>query len=112
MLERNSPFGAISLPVYQTFWMAWRGWAAFYLSTAALLAATGALVATVFAGAGLWGRIAAVAIAVVVWLIYFRLLGRLAWYCTEHMSRAEPEADADAAKGRHNDNSTAHGVGP
>ena len=98
MLERNSPFGAISLPVYQTFWMAWRGWVAFYVSTAIMLAAAGVLVTKVFLDAGLWGRIAATATVAVVWLIYFRLLGRLAWYCTEHSSHVEPEEEQDAAQ--------------
>jgi hypothetical protein len=30
-----------------------------------------------------------------VWLTYFRLLGRLAWYCTDLARRIEPESDLD-----------------
>ncbi len=112
MLERSSPFGAVSLSVYRTFWMAWRGWLAFYLSTAALLSAAAALVMMVFADAGIWGSVAATVTVAAVWLIYFRLLGRLAWYCTEHTFHEEPETERDAAAGRDSGRATTHGLGP
>ena len=51
-----------------------------------------------------WGMIALAIALGAVWLIYFRLLGRLAWYCTDRTAIAEPEAapaetspDADAS---------------
>ena len=34
--------------------------------------------------------------ASVAWLVYFRLLGRLAWYCAERTAAAEREPDEDA----------------
>ena len=64
----------------------------------------------VFLDAGLWGWIAAVATLVVVGLIYFRLLGRLAWYCTEQMTHTEPTPEADGAKGSPRDHSAARGA--
>jgi hypothetical protein len=87
--------------------MAFRGWVTFYLATAVLLAAAGALVVAAFFTGALWAMIAVAAISAVVWLIYFRLLGRLAWYCAEHSAPAEPEAEPDAGPSRGTGNSTA-----
>lgn len=97
MLERNSPLGAVSLPVYRSFWMARKGWAAFYLATAILFSAAGYPLFMVYSAvkvysAGLLEIIGGTLILGLVWLIYFRLMGRLAWYCAEYTIHVEPEA--------------------
>jgi hypothetical protein len=109
LLESNSPLGVISLPVYRTFWTAFSGWAGFYLSTAILLAAAGIVVTAATSAGRFWGAIAANLTFTIVWLIYFRLLGRLAWYCADRTAQAEPEADA--AENADTDDSTAQDDG-
>jgi DNA-directed RNA polymerase subunit RPC12/RpoP len=96
MLENESPLGVISWPVCRTFWASFWGWAGFYLTTAALVAASAALVAAALAAGMVVGTIVTGAVESVAWLIYFRLLGRLAWYCTEHSVRPEIDAESDA----------------
>jgi DNA-directed RNA polymerase subunit M/transcription elongation factor TFIIS len=91
MLERNSPLGAISLPVYRTFWMAWRGWLTFFILTAPLLAAGGAVVKYAHPAGRFYELIGGTVALSLVWLIYFRFLGRLAWYCAEYTTTPEPE---------------------
>jgi DNA-directed RNA polymerase subunit RPC12/RpoP len=93
MLETGSPLGAVSWPVCQTLWWAGRGWVAFYLTAAWLLAIAGVVAAAAFSAGAIFGGFAALAIESAVWLIYFRLLGRLAWYCTDRM-RKRAESDA------------------
>jgi len=98
MLERNTPLGAFSWPVIQTFWRAWRGWFKFFFLTAVLFLAAGGLLMLVLPaekllGLEVWRMFAATSILSVVWMIYFRLLGRLGWYCTEHSGRDRPESD-------------------
>jgi hypothetical protein len=98
MCEKNSPLVAVSLVVCRTFWLAWRGWVTFYFVTAVLLTAVLAGVINAFTFGAIWGMIAVALALGVVWLIYFRLLGRLAWYCTERTAAAdleEIEVDAD-----------------
>ena len=99
MLENDSPLGIISLPVCRALWTAGRGWAAFYLTSAALLAAIGVVMAVGVAVGGFLGTIGAMLILATGWLIYFRLLGRLAWYCEDRMNDAESEAEPDPADG-------------
>jgi hypothetical protein len=95
MLESGSPLVIISGPVWRTFAVAGRGWAAFYLTSAALLAA-GCLAAGAAAWiGGLSGTFVAAVATAAAWLIYFRLLGRLAWYCADRMALAEPEDEPD-----------------
>ena len=102
LLENGALFDVVSLPTLRTFWVAPGGWGKFYLSTALLLlaAATVVVLATPTGGSGqLWG-IAAIAVVSVmsslVWLIYFRLLGRLAWFCADRTAAAEDEAELKA----------------
>ena len=98
MLETNSPFGAFSASVWQTVRIARKGWLAFYAATAVLFAA----MATVCVSAvllvahggrfGLWTGVALVSAAVAVgWLLYFRMFGKLAGYCTERMEAENAE---------------------
>jgi len=102
LLENGALFDVVSLPTLRTFWVAPGGWGKFYLSTALLLlaAATVVVLATPTGGGGqLWG-IAAIAVvsamSSLVWLIYFRLLGRLAWFFADRTAAAEDEAELKA----------------
>jgi hypothetical protein len=78
------------------------GWGKFYLSTALLLlaAATISVLAMPAGRAGqLWGNAAIVVVSVMsslVWLIYFRLLGRLAWFCADRTAAVEDAAELKA----------------
>jgi DNA-directed RNA polymerase subunit M/transcription elongation factor TFIIS len=96
MLETNSPLGAISWPVCQTLWRAPLGWIAFYLTSAILLGAAVTVMIGAVSASQLWVILVAVLPLTAIGLIYFRLLGRLAWYCTDRIRRAaEAEAEAD-----------------
>jgi DNA-directed RNA polymerase subunit M/transcription elongation factor TFIIS len=95
MLEMNTMFGVISWPVLRSLFTTTGGWLKFY-------AASGALVATTLAIEYLvsWlnldlGLIIGAMVQVIVWMIYFRLLGRLGWYCAARSARAELEATLD-----------------
>ncbi len=101
MLEKSSPLAAISWPVFRSLGTAWRGWAGFYLAAVALLAAAGNVVLAVRRAGEFWGIIVSSPVIVIVWFIYFRLLGRLAWYCGEH-GGVEVEADADETADQEN----------
>ena len=66
----------------------------FYLVAAALLATAGIILVEAFFVGGFGGTILAVTTETAAWFIYFRLLGRLAWYCTDRARRrAEAEDD-------------------
>jgi hypothetical protein len=96
MLEHGSPMGIVSGPVLRTFALAARGWGAFYLASALLLVAAGCSAAAALLGIeNLLGAFLAAVVVAAAWLIYFRLLGRLAWYCAEHMPPAEPEDEPE-----------------
>ena len=88
MLETNSPANPLSPRVWKSVVVGWRAWALFYLVT---FAAGGAIVAlvrrlpasgppTAFASAA--AAAAAGALLGLGWLIYCRLLGRLACFCS------------------------------
>jgi len=93
MLEKNSPLAVFSWPVFRSLRTAWLGWIGFYVAVIALLVAAVNVVLAVRPAGVSWQIIVASPVIVIVWLIYFRLLGRLAWYCAEH---GEPEADVEA----------------
>jgi len=96
MLETGSLFGVFSLPVWQTFGVGWRGWATFYLLAALLLTAATVVVMAAFRIAGFFGTVVEPLVFTVVWLSYFRMLGRLALYCTDRGLRAEQaETESD-----------------
>jgi DNA-directed RNA polymerase subunit M/transcription elongation factor TFIIS len=79
MLETNSPLNPISLPVWRSLLSRWWAWGLFYIETAVLLAIVGGL--TFLATAYLIAPAAPLLVAAL--MIYFRLLGRLAWHCAE-----------------------------
>ncbi len=82
MLEANSPVVPISKLVCGSLRRKWREWIGFYLETILLLAVVGAsAIATMLLG-NLFLAIPMLAVtAVATLMIYFRLLGRLAWCC-------------------------------
>jgi len=92
MIETNSIFGLLSLPVWQTLFVATFGWLRFYAASAALLAAAWGLEEVASRLNPFAGLMVVSVIQAVAWLIYFRLLGRLAWYCADRAAFAELEA--------------------
>ena len=90
MLETNSPFLPLSGVVFASLGTHALSWLAFYLESACLLAADAAIV--YYAGPRLdaWASIplAALLFSAVV-MIYFRLLGRLAFYCSAELEEEE-----------------------
>lgn len=102
LLENGTLFDVVSLPTLRTFWVAPGGWGKFYLSTALLLLAAASIVVLAIPAGGsgqLWGITAIAVVSVMsslVWLIYFRLLGRLAWFCADRTAAAEAEAELKA----------------
>ncbi len=92
-LETNSMFGVLSWPVLRTLGTAADGWLKFYMTSAAMIVAT---VAICWAASGVgkvFGVIVAAGIEPVVWIIYFRLLGRLAWVCADRAAFADLERE-------------------
>ena len=94
-LETNSPFHPFSLPVWRSVVRVQRAWILFYLLTFAVAFIAGPLAVYLslvgVACCGSWiGTLAGVgggAVLSIGWLIYFRLLGRLAWYCANRPLR-------------------------
>jgi hypothetical protein len=81
MLESGSVFVPFSSSVAGSLLSKWWAWAVFYLESAALLAVLLGVAGVLFRFLGPWS-VFLIAIAW-VWglMVYFRLLGRLAWYC-------------------------------
>jgi hypothetical protein len=96
-LEAGSAFLPVSGPVFASLWRRGLAWLLFYLETGCLLAAAGGLV--VYVGAGInqplrfgWVVLGALLFSAVV-MIYFRLLGRLAYFCS-----VETEDEAEGSE--------------
>jgi len=91
LLETASPFDPVSMVMFRSLSTARRSWILFYVLAAALLAATMGLVLGVDLllhqwrlSFGAWAAVmgtSIVPVGIVVAMIYFRLLGRLAWVC-------------------------------
>ncbi|MEN6407419.1 MAG: hypothetical protein ABFC77_13230 [Thermoguttaceae bacterium] len=95
-LENGTPFGLISLPIYRTLWTSLKGWMAFYGLTAVLGVAAIGLTAFAYWIDPRAGMVAVTIVQVLGWFIYFRLLGRLGWYCADRAFRiAEAEENAE-----------------
>ena len=92
MLETRSPTDPVSLAVWRSLLYAWRAWLAFYLVALAAALVTAALAVAAIRHAG-WavGLVAAGALLTAAWMIYFRLLGRLAWFCSGRWARDHRE---------------------
>ena len=83
MLEANSPLVPISKAVCGSLLRKWRAWLGFYMETIPLLLAIGASAIAAMLLGSLLLAIPVLAMATVASLmIYFRLLGRLAWCCS------------------------------
>lgn len=89
LLENESAFDALSLPVLRSLVTAAAGWCGFYTTSVMLVAAAVVVVATAQAADGRVALVATALVASIVWLVYFRLLGRLAWYCADRAAAAE-----------------------
>jgi predicted RNA-binding Zn-ribbon protein involved in translation (DUF1610 family) len=80
MLEADSPFVPLCRAVLRSLLVNCWAWLAFYLETSLLLGAAGGLVMGMLPAAGvLWTVPLAAVTGVAALMIYFRLLGRLAW---------------------------------
>ncbi|GEM_PF-4656903 len=83
MLEGKSPLSPFSPRVWMSILRGWRVWTLFYiLSVAAVGATTAALIFISRHDGAIVGVAASGLGAAFVWMVYFRLLGRLAWYCS------------------------------
>ena len=83
MLEANSPLVPISKAVCGSLLRKWRTWLAFYMETIPLLLSIGASAIAAMLLGSLPLAIPVLAMTMVaVLMIYFRLLGRLAWCCS------------------------------
>ena len=92
MLETRSPTDPVSLAVWRSVLYAWRAWLAFYLIALATAVVAAALVAAAIRQAGgAVGLVATGVLPTVAWMIYFRLLGRLAWFCSGRWAREHRE---------------------
>jgi hypothetical protein len=90
MLMSNSPSQPVTPRVlYSLFW-AWHAWALFYLLTFCLIATASAVVmaATAYTGWAI-SAILAGAVLAAAWMMYFRLLGRVAWFCSERFVKGD-----------------------
>jgi DNA-directed RNA polymerase subunit M/transcription elongation factor TFIIS len=100
MLERNTPLGVASPGVWRSLWTNGVDWALFYLAGLAPTAA-----ALVFVPAALWVGLLGIVIAAptlsAAWLIYFRLLGRLARNCMAANRQAEIEEEEEEVEDSH-----------
>jgi hypothetical protein len=96
MIETNSVFGMVSFPVLRTLFTSTSGWLRFYATSAVLIAAVGSIDWLAFAVSPYVGDIVVSVTQAALWLIYFRLMGRLAWYCADRSTRANLDAALDA----------------
>ncbi len=88
MLETRSPTDPVSLPVWRSLLWAWRAWLLFYvLALAVALVAAALLAAAIGQVGGAAGLVATAVLPTAAWMIYFRLLGRLAWFCSGRWAR-------------------------
>jgi hypothetical protein len=88
MLERNSPMMPFSPPVWQSVTRARQAWGLFYAITLPAAVAMCLLVQAAIVYAGVWGELLTCLFFNVAWMIYCRLLGRLAWFCSGNAKNA------------------------
>ena len=82
MLEGSSPMKAISLPVWRSVLVAWQAWALFYMITFVAFACLVGFLAVIEQWGPFFQTILCGLLFPAAWMIYFRLLGRLAWFCS------------------------------
>jgi hypothetical protein len=93
MLELRSPLGAFSPRVWLSLLLDWWAWARFYFYSIVLFAAATGIATAARRGGWRLEAPAIGATAAVVWLIYCRLLGRLAWHCSGRRARTQSVKD-------------------
>ena len=91
VLETGSPLVPFSLPILKSFWQAWRGWLQFYLHSAAIWGVAIGLIEFVLLWQGRYFLVLVAGVVVAAMILYFRLLGRLAWYAAEQLDADEPD---------------------
>jgi hypothetical protein len=88
MLDRNSPVSPLGPTVWRSVLHGWRVWLGFYVTTLAAAAMAVGLAAAAARYGGLVGGMAvAGAMIGAGWIVYFRLLGRLAAFCAGHWDK-------------------------
>jgi hypothetical protein len=95
ILETNSMFGLVSWPVLRTLAAAKAGWAGFYTASAMLWGAAILVNAVFYWLSGFVGSLVGGVVQTLSWIIYFRLIGRLAWYCADHAAREDADDESD-----------------
>jgi hypothetical protein len=91
MLENNSPMQPFAQSVWQSVAAAWRAWGIFYAITVPAMLLTRLLVMVSLTWLGPWGSLPAGVLLAAAWMIYFRLLGRLAWFCCGRWAEEQEE---------------------
>lgn len=82
-VEAGAPWGVFSAKILQAIPGTWRAWAVFYLKTTLLMGVFLALAVLAHTYAGMVGKGITIAFFLPVTIIYFRLLGRLGWFCAD-----------------------------
>jgi hypothetical protein len=96
MLEADSTVKPLSLRVLGSLFPAWWAWGLFYVETAVLVVALFFLSALVLLRIGQWGILLLGILSVPILMVYFRLLGRVAWCCGQVAGEEdEPEQEDD-----------------
>jgi hypothetical protein len=97
MLEANSPMNPFSWSVCRSLVVRWWAWGMFYIETTVILLATAWLIGNVWPIMKPLLAMALLApVVVAVLLIYFRLLGRLAWCLARESARGKrPSEEAE-----------------
>ena len=112
MLETNSPLNPLSPPIWRSLLTARRAWVTFYLETAVLVIGgwyvVQALLLVLFPG----GLIVASFVLVAGLMIYFRLLGRLAWFCRQRSAVRQAVDDHEPPDDEAAPDDSACGTGP
>jgi DNA-directed RNA polymerase subunit RPC12/RpoP len=83
MLEQGSVMSPISPPILRSLRSACWAWALFYVETGVFLPSAGVFTVTIALLLGPFGIGVAMSLLVATTIVYFRLLGRLAWVCTQ-----------------------------
>jgi hypothetical protein len=82
MLENDSVAAPFSKPVWRSLWYAWHAWVLFYLLTL-LVGETLVYLLRLIPFRDFWLEIVILSIVLPFFLmVYFRLLGRLTWFCS------------------------------
>lgn len=97
-IETGSPLKPVSFVILGSLFSVPWAWGLFYVQTGVLLVAFFVFAWLAFALVGLWGLLPMALVLPWACMIYFRLLGRVGWYCTEAVARHDAaEAEEHAA---------------